>query len=462
MILNLGDYMKKFSIKILCVVLALVLALTFIGCSNPLEEDRVPPSSDVGKDNVIPPSNISSVVVNYAEEKYLPNAKEAELMTAIDEVFQSVVCITTTSTGVSGNEQLSAGSGVIVDITADGDEGQNVCYVFTCYHVVENFNEIDVALPKVPVVGTGNNAYYDYANVDFTTYTFTTKGANPTVSFVGGDKSTDVAVLKLNLDGYAGLTVTKAHPVNVSNRPYSIGQTVFAIGNPAGIYPFTASSGIISYINRETNVSGVGAMTLLQVDTPLNHGNSGGGLFNLYGELIGIVNSGNDNYQNIGFAIPATTISATNGITETEDNGFIYIASQLITTAWSDDNGNFNYGYVPGRWKWGVNIGINNDGYPVVVSLEPDSIFLNQLSVNDVIIGFSYPAEQGTRYNVNLNDAGEEGPYAYFSNCYAAMKKTVSIGDKIGITVLRNSATHTVMATLKQTIYRDTGKGLGQ
>ena len=460
--------MKKLNIKILYVILALIMAFACVGCSNPLKEDDTPvtpPASSSGPtfdfSNAIPPTNISTVTINYDEDKYSSSAKELSLTSAIDEVYQSVVVINTTAKGSDGETVLGSASGVIVDITTDGDVGQNVCYVFTCYHVVENYVDIEVSLPKVAVAGTGANAYYDYANVDFSTYTFTTKGSNPNVAYVGGDKSTDVAVLKLKLDKYPSLKVTKAPIVNVKKRPYTVGQTVFAVGNSAG-YPSTASSGILSFVNRETSVSGIGTMQLLQMDTPINHGNSGGGLFNLYGELVGITNSGHDNYNSIAFAIPATTISATNGITESQDNGFIYIATELIKTAWSDGNGNFNFGYVTGRWKWGIGVSANTNNYPIVTSVETDSIFLNKVAVGDVITGFSYPDKQGGRRTINLNNSGAISAYEYFVNSYDDMKKIVSVGDEIALTVLRNNTTLTVTARLKQTIYRDTGKGLGQ
>ena len=76
------------------------------------------------------------------------------------------------------------------------------------------------------------------------------------------------------------------------------------MGNPTGYLPGTVTKGIVSYINREVSVEDIGTMTLIQVDAAINHGNSGGGLFNLAGELIGVVNSGADDYQGLNFAIP--------------------------------------------------------------------------------------------------------------------------------------------------------------
>ncbi len=450
--------MKNFHLKILAIILALTLALFSMAC-NPLKnkEPSLPPPSDAGSSSVIKPDNVTSVTVNYAERTQSPNQEEAELMSAIDSVFTSVVYISNTVTTQSGT-QVGVGSGVIVDISASG-ESANSCYVFTCYHVIENFNKLEVSIPSVPTAELNGSTYYDYANVNYNAYTFTTDGQTPTVAFVGGDKETDVAVLKLNLSAYPDLIVNKASISNISAHPYSLGQTVFAIGNPTGYLQGTTTTGGISAINRSVEVSGVGTMSLLQIDTAVNHGNSGGGLFNLYGELVGLVNAGNDNYENVGFAIPVTNISATNGLSESQDTGFVKITKDLITTAWTDANGNFNYGYVPGKWKLGINVGKNlQNGYAVISSLEPQSIFKDKLLPNDIIVGLQY-LRNGSDYSLNFRTS--QTPYEDFSLAYDEMKSYVAIGNTVTITVLRDNVAITQTATLRQYVYRDTGLGLG-
>ena len=115
---------------------------------------------------------------------------------------------------------------------------------------------------------------------------------------------------------------------------------------------------VVSYLERETYVGEVGNMTLMQISVSTNPGNSGGGLYNLYGELIGITNAGNTSYTDINFAIPCYL---SNG------NGFVEIAAQLGGTAKED-----NYGYVNGRrQKFGFTITeeeTDDNGYVVYVS----------------------------------------------------------------------------------------------
>ena len=166
----------------------------------------------------------------------------------------------------------AAGSGFI--ISEDG-------YVVTNYHVVESASEIKVTM-------------YDGSVYD--------------AGLVGYDESNDVAVLKADA---SGLT-----PVKIGNSDSAVvGDEVAAIGNPLGELTFTLTRGVISAIGREVTLSSGVTMNLIQTDAAINSGNSGGALFNMYGELIGITNakyssssSGEASIDNIGFAIPINSV----------------------------------------------------------------------------------------------------------------------------------------------------------
>ena len=95
----------------------------------------------------------------------------------------------------------------------------------------------------------------------------------------------------------------------------NVGDSVVAIGNPLGELTFTLTSGAISAKDREVTMSSTMTMNLLQTDCAINSGNSGGALFNLYGEVIGVTNakystssSSSASIDNIGFAIPINSI----------------------------------------------------------------------------------------------------------------------------------------------------------
>ena len=181
----------------------------------------------------------------------------------------------------------AAGSGFILS-----DDG----YILTNYHVVEGASAVTVTM------------------YDGTTYD---------ASLVGYDESNDIAVLKIDAAGLTPVILGDSDSLNV-------GDDVVAIGNPLGELTFSLTKGAVSALNRQvtlstgstgTGTSGSITMDLIQTDCAINSGNSGGALFNLYGEVIGITNakysssssSNSASIDNIGFAIP---INHVRGIVE--------------------------------------------------------------------------------------------------------------------------------------------------
>ena len=166
-------------------------------------------------------------------------------------------------------QAAAAGSGFI--LSADG-------YILTNYHVVENSDSITVSL-------------YDGSEYD--------------AALVGCDESNDIAVLKIDAEGLTPVVLGDSDNLNV-------GDQVVAIGNPLGELTFSLTTGVVSALNREVTLSSNVTMNLIQTDCAINSGNSGGALFNLYGEVIGITNakysssssSSEASIDNIGFAIP--------------------------------------------------------------------------------------------------------------------------------------------------------------
>ena len=122
----------------------------------------------------------------------------------------------------------------------------------------------------------------------------------------------------ISQDGYiltcahvvSGATSVKVQ-LNGSDQSYDatvVGETTVAVGNPLGTLSNTVTQGIVSALNRQVTVED-NDMTLIQTDTSISPGNSGGGLFNANGELIGVVNakSSYSEAEGIGFAIPINT-----------------------------------------------------------------------------------------------------------------------------------------------------------
>ena len=186
----------------------------------------------------------------------------------------STVGITTSiTTNFWGYQTTSAASGSGFIISDDG-------YILTNHHVIEDSSAITVAL------------------YDGTTYD---------AKVIGYDASNDIAVLKVEAEGLEPVVLGDSSNMNV-------GDSVVAIGNPLGELTFSLTSGAVSAMDREVTLSGNITMDLIQTDCAINSGNSGGALFNMYGEVIGITNakysssSGEASIDNIGFAIPINDI----------------------------------------------------------------------------------------------------------------------------------------------------------
>ncbi len=295
---------------------------------------------------------------------------------AIDKVARSSVAIKVSTSDGAG----SWGSGTIIDTPTDS---KYEFYILTCYHVV------DAEGATVTVYLANRNSVYGLES-----YTFTGKiggdvEAGHAVSLVGGDKTSDIAVLKLTattiyqeINDYCTAPVmapsTLAEDIADGSFGLKKGEEVFAIGNSTGVLPGHVTTGTISFFNRECEVSEVGTMFLLEMDVNSYHGNSGGGLYNLYGELIGIPNCGDDVNMGINYAIPI----ATTGDAGT-DTGFINIAEQLIAT-----RTDYNYGYISGRTvKLGFTVVDSGVDGVLVYDVTAGSLSANAgLKVGDTIV----------------------------------------------------------------------------
>ena len=212
-------------------------------------------------------------------------------------VSPSVVVITTEQVVYSqwswyGQSQVESGAGSGVIISSDG-------YILTCAHVVSGASQITVTV--------GDTDY--------------------TATVVGEDDTSDVAVLKIDATGLTPATVGDSDGL-------AVGDNVLAVGNPLGELGGTVTSGIVSALNRSVTIQGTSStntMSLVQMDASVSPGNSGGGLFNMNGELIGLVNakSSSSDAEGLGFAIPI--------------NDAIKVAQDLLEN-----------GYVSGRPYMGI------------------------------------------------------------------------------------------------------------
>ena len=221
-------------------------------------------------------NNTSNALMGNRENSViaLNSVETGKELTAAEVYAQNVrstVGITTSiTTNFWGYQTVNAASGSGFIVTDDG-------YILTNYHVVEDADSITVSMYE---------------------------GQTYEAELVGFDASNDVAVLKIEAEGLTPVVLGDSDNLNV-------GDNVVAIGNPLGELTFSLTSGAISSLNRNITMSNGSTMNLLQTDCAINSGNSGGALFNMYGEVIGITNAkyssnggGEASIDNIGFAIP--------------------------------------------------------------------------------------------------------------------------------------------------------------
>ena len=205
------------------------------------------------------------------------NFVEGSVADIVEKVSESVVSIVTSlkSTSLFGQSYDSSAAGTGIIVTADG-------YILTNKHVIDGATKINVVLD------------------DGTTY--------ENVKLVVTDPLNDIAFLKIS-------DVSDLKPATLGNsKTITVGQQVIAIGNALGQYQNSVTSGIISGTGRSlTATDSTGSMSenltdMIQTDAAINSGNSGGPLLNAAGEVIGINTATGSGVENIGFAIPISSV----------------------------------------------------------------------------------------------------------------------------------------------------------
>ena len=192
-----------------------------------------------------------------------PNTAELDIDAVYDKVIPSTVLVITQS-----GETQGTGTGIFA--TEDG-------YIITNSHVILNSKSVSVQ------VKTYDGELHDAVVVGF-------------------DKTTDLAVLKIDGTGYMPAEFGDSDDLRM-------GQWVVAIGNPGGEqFSGSITRGVISGLNRSVGSYSSNGMTYIQTDAAINPGNSGGPLVNLHGQVIGISSAKivSEQYEGMGFAIPIT------------------------------------------------------------------------------------------------------------------------------------------------------------
>ena len=241
--------------------------------------------------NVVIYRSVDEVKTSTGDDGTYTTAQVAAMVK--DPVVEINTEYSSTSRGWYNYVQQGAGSGVI--ISTDG-------YIITNCHVITDEDTGAVA-DNITVRLTSGDEY--------------------DASVVGYDSEADIAIIKIEA---TGLTAAQCG----NSDDLAVGEDVMVVGNPLGELGGTVTNGIVSATQREIEVNGV-KMNLIQTNAAVNPGNSGGGMFNMKGQLIGIVNakSSGTGIEGLGFAIPV--------------NEALNVSEQLL-----------EYGYVRGKTMRGV------------------------------------------------------------------------------------------------------------
>ena len=296
-------------------------------------------------------------------------------------VSPSVVAITTEQMSSSqtwfGGYYVQSGAGSGVIISQDG-------YILTCAHVVSGATSVKVQL-------NGSDESYD-------------------ATVVGQDSTSDIAVLKIDATGLTPAVIGDSDAL-------AVGEVAVAVGNPLGTLSNTVTDGIVSALNRQVTVQD-NDMTLIQTDASISPGNSGGGLFNANGELIGIVNakSSYSEAEGIGFAIPIDDVMG--------------IISDLI-----------DYGYVTGAYM-GITVKDNDKEAAAQFGLPTDGAY-----VVDVTPGSS--ADKAGIQSKDLITAVDDHKITTRTDLTRALRN-YKAGDTAQITVVRSGRELTLTITFDE------------
>lgn len=391
-------YLKKMMTRVIAVSVALALLLggglgillnKFVFSENGHEDSAQLPeegsNNPANGDSDPLPSTTPNMDQNPSNLLYTDSSNR-NVMSVSDVVASmenSVVAITVeienTATYMYQNYSYTSeakGSGVI--ISPDG-------YIVTNNHVISGATKVYVTL--------ANGESYD-------------------ATIIGSDDFTDLGLIKIEATGLTAAQFGNSESIRK-------GDTAIIIGNPLGYLDGSVSSGIISAMGRTLDFSdGTTLHNLIQTDAAVNPGNSGGGLFDSHGALIGIVcaKTSSTEVEGLGFAIPVSTVRTV--IQDLRD-----------------------YGYVKGRPALGINAMEVKDAYTAMYNQLPRlGVYVTSFIDND--------AAEGSELKIGDCIVSINGVEVTTSAEILAAIYPLKVGDKVDVVVYRNNEMVTVKTTL--------------
>ena len=348
---------------------------------------------------------LDDLMANYLENN--PGATEDDFYASLGlDVTPSITSVVQSalksSVGIicTNTRSSSAGAGVIYKLNG------NTAYIITNYHVI--YDSYSGGYSK---------------NIKVYLYNLVLKDQLIDATVVGASKDNDIAVIEATSDMFLEDTV-KAVTVNTT-APVA-GQATFAIGTPS-LYTFSVTSGIVSVESEYITTAYSANVRVYRTDTALNSGNSGGGMFNENGELMGIsdAKSSDTTDDNVCYAIPTSlAVSVADNIIENGGKRFLLGVKMDLSDidTFVDADGIIRTAYT-------YTVSSVNSGAAATGKIETGDVMVS-VAINDeegVIIDTSFKAQE---YLMNARP-----------------------GDTIKVTVLRNGETVTVSLTADEAFF---------
>ncbi len=389
-------------LKSLCLTILLFASFGLSSCASKGKQEEPKKEDDSSTILEEPKENIEYLGLNVTYTS--TELETGSVEDTVDRIYDSVVAID----AYINNQHYGSGSGVLFGYD------EKFSYIATCHHVIDGCQSFKVIL--------SNNEAYDG-------------------KLVGGDAESDIAVLSLEKTGLTYATWYE------DTEKLRLGASVICIGNPLGTLPGSVSTGVVSYKNRVIQVDDYHAMKLIQTDVAINSGNSGGGLFNAAGALIGIVNAkySSSGIEGLGFAIPANQARE-------------IIDSILKTAKYSLEKNQWETGYVEGRWEIGFSLGYGGYGFVRTIigiasaATNPTHSDYGKLQANDKLNAITITYKDSTKEiksltNITAQTTTIEDIYKFI---YTA---DLSLGDVITFDITRGNENLSVEIPLIQYRY---------
>ncbi len=341
----------------------------------------------------------------------------------VDKTVQTSFWHTTTQKTIS----RSGGSGVLYKIDTEND----VAYIITNYHVVYSSD--------ANADNNGNIAYrifgYLYGSEGSSTVVTDSSGnyvlkdgypqfeygdSGLEFEYVGGSAEKDLAIIKTSASKLLAIN-SQAKEITFADD-YTVGETAIAIGNVEG-NGISVTEGIVS-VDSEYIALAIDETRIyrtMRIDTAIYHGSSGGGLFNDKGELIGITNSGDEDDENVNYAIPLSIVKGT-----VENIMYYYLDGDPETT---------------GAYKVSLGVTVNSSSTKFVYDEESGSARIVEVPYVTEITKGSIAETLGLQVNDILKSITINNTEYEFDRAYEMgdLLLTLRSGDKIALTISRTS-----------------------